>query len=94
MLPFLISVLAIWRVCHFIAYDSGPHNLMGELRNAMFRNSLEVYQWATCVSCSSVWFSLPVAILVFGNHVVLYWLALSAGAMIVEAAYAVLWKNS
>jgi len=90
---FLVSVLALWRVCHFLAHESGPFNVMEDYRYFIADVLPEGYEWITCVACSSVWLCFPPAYFLFNEHFLIYWLGLSAGVVLLEAAHAVLWKK-
>jgi hypothetical protein len=82
---FLLCCLACWRICHFIAKEDGPRYLMWDIRYNL--QDLEIWNLITCIACSSVWVSAPIALLVFSDHKFLYWLSISAVSMILEALY-------
>jgi len=83
-LPFLAGVLATWRVTHLVTAEDGPFNIVARLRAAAGGGF--VGQLMDCFYCASVWVAAPIACWVahgWSDRVVT-WLALSAGAILVE----------
>ena len=79
-----LGILAVWRVTHFLSKEDGPWDASVRLR-----------RWAgmgfwgrllDCFYCVSLWVSAPFAWLIGENarHTALLWLALSAGASLLE----------
>jgi len=86
MLYFLLSVLAVWRITHFVAKEDGPFDVVFLLRKkagSSFWGKL-----MDCFYCASIWTALP-----FGYWLgigwwerLLYWLAVSGAACLLEQA--------
>jgi len=92
---FILACLAVWRICNFIAHDEGPWQFMAEIRQRAYDNKhYSLYEWMTCVKCSSVWIAFPFAAFIapFG-WLIVTWLALSAVVILLEAVYGMLWKG-
>jgi hypothetical protein len=80
----ILGTLAVWRITHFLAVEAGPWDVIVRLRNflgAGFWGSL-----FACFYCLSLWVAAPVACLVGSGwkEKMLLWLALSAGAIVLE----------
>jgi hypothetical protein len=80
----LIAVLAVWRVTHLLWDEDGPWNILARLRrlagNGWFGTVLD------CFYCLSLWMAAPLGWL-WGHtwlERILLWLALSAGAILLE----------
>lgn len=81
---FALGVLATWRVSHLIAREEGPWDLVLKLRAKA--GSGVVGRLMDCPYCVSLWVAAPVGAW-FGDtwgRRGLWWLALSAGACLVE----------
>jgi hypothetical protein len=77
-------VLAVWRVTHLVQAEDGPFDLIVRLRS-LAGNGLPG-KLMDCFCCLSIWVALPAG-LYFGQDWCqrpLLWLALSAGAIILE----------
>jgi Protein of unknown function (DUF1360) len=81
---FFLATLVTWRVCHFLASEDGPWDVMARLR-AWLADSI-VGQLIDCFGCTSVWVAMPPAFFVSEGllKLVMTWLALSAGAFLLE----------
>jgi hypothetical protein len=80
----VLGVLAVWRATHLLHAEHGPWGLIARGRAASGRLGLgELFQ---CFFCLSLWTSAPVAFWLAPTWPgrVVAWLALSAGAIIVE----------
>jgi hypothetical protein len=80
----VLGILAVWRVTHLLQAEDGPWDLTLRLRRragAGFWGHL-----LDCFFCLSLWIAAPVAILIAERWLegVLLWLALSAGAILLE----------
>jgi hypothetical protein len=81
---YALGVLAVWRVTHLLYAEDGPWGIVVRLRE-----KAGVSFWGElldCFHCLSLWIALPLSIWLgnsFGQRLLL-WLALSAGAIIVE----------
>ena len=85
---FIISTLSVWRITHLLGKEDGPGNLIFLLRakaGAGFFGSL-----LDCFYCLSVWVALPLGIWLGNNWLekILYWIALSGAACLLEQATA------
>ncbi len=80
----VIGILALWRVTHLLAVESGPGDLIGKARRLAGTGSLG--ELVSCFYCLSVWLAAPLAYLLAENwpHRLLLWPALSAGAILLE----------
>jgi hypothetical protein len=79
-----LEVLAVWRVTHLLHAEHGPWGSLARLRAAATRRGLG--ELTGCFWCLSVWTALPFALWsapTWRGRVVV-WLALSAGAILVE----------
>ncbi len=81
---FLLGTLAIWRLTHLLNAEDGPGDVFVHLRRLAGEGFLG--QILDCFYCLSVWIAAPLAILMgkkLGERALL-WLALSAGAILLE----------
>lgn len=83
---FTLCLLAVWRITHLLGKEDGPFNIIYLLRKkagAGFWGKL-----MDCFYCLSIWTALPFGIWLGNNfwYVLLYWLALSGGACLLEQA--------
>ena len=82
----IIGTLSVWRVTHLLAAEDGPWQVMVRLRRqageGFFAELLD------CFYCLSIWIAAPVAWLIGEGwrERMLLWLALSAGAILLERA--------
>lgn len=79
-----LGVLAVWRLTHLFNAEDGPANLL-----VRFRHSVGVGFWGgllDCFYCLSLWMSIPFALWIGEGwrERFFLWLALSAGAIILE----------
>ena len=82
----VLGVLAAWRMTHLLNAEDGPWDLLVKLRrlagNGVFGRVLD------CFYCLSLWVSAPLAWLLgdgWKNRLLL-WLAISAGAILLQKA--------
>ena len=80
----LLGILAVWRVTHLLHAEDGPWNLLLRLRRsagAGFWGAL-----LNCFYCLSLWVAAPFAIGLGSGwkECLLFWLASSAGAILLE----------
>jgi hypothetical protein len=83
-MQFILAVLATWRVTHLLANEDGPWDIIVRLRRRLgdgVAGSL-----MDCYKCLSIWIAAPAAFLLSRRPVewVLYWLALSGAACLLE----------
>ncbi len=79
-----LGILCVWRITHLFVAEDGPAGIL-----ARFRRSLGDGFWGSlldCFYCLSLWMAAPVALLVEKEWKLrfLLWLALSAGAILLE----------
>ena len=81
---FIITVLVTWRITHLLSKEDGPFDIIYLLRKkagtGFFAKLLD------CFYCLSIWIALPLGIWL-GNiwwEKILYWLALSGAACLLE----------
>ena len=80
----VVGALAVWRVTHLLNAEDGPWEMSVRLRrwggDGFFGEALD------CFLCLSLWVAAPVAAMVSHGPLsdVLFWLALSAGAILLE----------
>jgi hypothetical protein len=82
---FILASLAVWRITHLLQAEDGPWDALVKLRalagDSFFGKLLD------CFYCLSLWTALPFAWLVEGwFHRVVFWLAASAAAILLERA--------
>ena len=82
----VLGVLAAWRMTHLLNAEDGPWDLLVKLRrlagNGVFGSVID------CFYCLSLWVSAPLAWLLgdgWKNRLLL-WLAISAGAILLQKA--------
>lgn len=81
MINFLVYTLAIWRITSFLTVETGPYSIFYKLRTYL-EDRIKTLE---CFWCTSVYVSLPFAILLTdGLNIVIYTLALSALAIIIN----------
>lgn len=81
----ILSALCVWRITHLLQAEDGPWHVIVKLRRAM--GSGFWGELLDCFNCLSLWVSAPFAVIV-GSSVlekILFWPALSAGAILLES---------
>ena len=81
---FVLGVFSVWRLTHLLHAEDGPWDLLARLRSRAGNGA-----WASlldCFYCLSLWTAAPIAFLIGGTwrHMVILWLALSAGAILID----------
>ena len=81
---FALSVLCVWRITHLLYAENGPGDLLVRLRR--FAGSGFAGKLLDCFYCLSLWVAAPLAFLVPETRLerLLWWPALSAGAILLE----------
>lgn len=81
---FMLSVLCVWRVTHLLQAEDGPGDLLSKLRR-MAGNGF-MGKLLDCFYCLSLWVAAPLAYWVAETRMerLLWWPALSAGAILLE----------
>lgn len=77
-LVLLMLVLATWRISYMLTLESGPFGVFERLRKLPNGGLL------TCIFCLSVWMAALMLVLYPVVPVVIYALAISAGALLVD----------
>ena len=83
---FLLGTLAVWRITHLLQAEDGPWDVVVHLRRRAGTGFWG--QLLDCFYCLSIWTAAPFAIFLgkTWSRKVLLWLALSAGAILLERA--------
>jgi hypothetical protein len=81
---FVLGVLAVWRVTHFLHVEHGPWGVLTRFREQAARIGLE--ELFACFYCLSFWTAAPAAwwLAATSPGKLVAWLALSAGAILIE----------
>jgi hypothetical protein len=81
---FTLSVLCVWRITHLLQAEDGPGDLLVRLRR--MAGSGFVGKLLDCFYCLSLWVAAPFAYFVPETRLerLLWWPALSAGAILLE----------
>jgi hypothetical protein len=81
---FFLAALATWRLCHLLANEDGPGDVVARLRRGL--GDTVFGQLVDCFGCLSVWIAIPLAFFVAEGplNLVLTWLALSGAAFLLE----------
>lgn len=81
---FTLSVLCVWRITHLLQAEDGPGDLLVRLRR--MAGSGFAGKLLDCFYCLSFWVAAPLAYLVPETRLerLLWWPALSAGAILLE----------
>lgn len=83
---FILLSLVVWRLTHLLSKEDGPFDIIFHIRKAagagFFGRMLD------CFYCLSVWIALPFGIYAGSKwwEQILYWLALSGAACLLEQA--------
>ncbi len=81
-----LGILGVWRITYFLHAEDGPWDLMARLRERLGTGAPG--KLLDCFYCLSLWIAAPLAYWI-GQSVperILLWLALSAGAILLERA--------
>jgi hypothetical protein len=84
LLQFLVAVLATWRVAHLLTQEDGPSDIVVRLRAHLGNSWLGTAM--DCFYCASIWVAIPMTIALQRpvGVSVMYWLALSGGACLLQ----------
>jgi hypothetical protein len=79
-----LGILGVWRVTHLLHAEDGPWELIARLRR--FAGAGVFGRAMDCFYCLSLWIAAPAAFILGQSRVEqgLLWLALSAGAILIE----------
>jgi len=84
IIPFVVIILAVWRITHLLQAEDGPWDLVFRLRKLM--GSGFFGHLMDCFYCLSIWVALPFGY-VFGDSMLnrfLLWMAFSGGAILLQ----------
>lgn len=88
LLFLVLSIFACYRLAQFIAFSDAPFGLMKRIRLFFGKKagaSKEHGFWwsmaelVNCPYCTGLWIALLLAIILFPDHIFLYWLAIAGG---------------
>ena len=84
----VVAVLATWRLCHLIAHEDGPFDMIVRLRHAA--GTGPAGRLMDCPYCLSLWIAVPFASLIATGWAagIMLWLAISGGTCLVEQVFA------
>lgn len=74
----IVIALAIFRISYLLVEDYGPYNVFGKLRH---RTQEYNFIDLDCFSCTSIYVSLPFALL--NDSWLIYWMGYSAAALLI-----------
>jgi Protein of unknown function (DUF1360) len=79
-----LGVLAVWRITHLFNAEDGPANLLVRFRRLAGQRFLG--KLLDCLYCLSLWMAIPLALWIGEGwrERFFLWLALSAGAIMLE----------
>jgi hypothetical protein len=91
---FVLAMLGTWRLAHLLSMEDGPWNCFVRLR--LLVSSRFGANLLDCFLCVSVWVSAPLAIWIGADakERFLLWLAISAGAILLERSSSAQETNS
>lgn len=89
---FFLITLAVWRITALLVYEAGPFDLLARIRDLLGVRYDEnskctgnvLARMLCCFKCMSVWIALAAAVLYFRNEWVVYTLAISASAIVID----------
>ena len=84
----VLFVLAVWRITHLISKEDGPFDIMYIIRKKAGAGFLG--KLMDCFYCTSVWVALPFGLWAGDGwpEKLLYWVAISGAACLLEQATA------
>lgn len=82
-LKFIVGALAAWRVSFLLVREQGPWGTVAAMRAALQRSRANVL---SCVKCTGMWISLPIALFVTEGHVerLVTWLGLAGVVALID----------
>jgi len=85
---FVLAVLALWRLTHLLSKEDGPFDLIYHFRRRLGEGFFG--RLLDCFYCLSIWMALPIGVWLGTDwkEKILYWLALSGAACLLEQATA------
>lgn len=94
LLFLILSILAVYRIAEFVAYDDAPFGLMKRLREYLGKKAAggrkygiwwSLAELIHCPYCIGLWAALIIAIIFFADHFLLYWLAIAGSQSFLES---------
>ena len=82
----VVGILGVWRITHLLSAENGPGDLFLRLR--LFLGRSLAGQAIECFDCLSLWVAIPFALALGASWLdrLLWWPALSGGAMVIYRA--------
>lgn len=93
LLYLVLSVFATYRIAQFVVYDDAPFALMKRAKAWLgkkaagarkYRIWWSLAELVNCPYCVGLWIALIIAVVLFPNHIFLYWLAIAGGQSFLE----------
>ena len=89
-----VSIMATWRLCHLVAGEDGPFDIVVRVRRRAGNGA-----WGRlmdCPYCLSLWFAAPFAMVMASGWLaaIILWLAISGGACLIEQLAAMVRSRS
>ena len=95
MTEFILLSFVVWRLTYMVVEESGPYKMFDKARNLFFvtvKTPVEelrkpkniVGELFECFYCTSFWLSLLVVLFAHPPSPVLYWIACSGTAILIE----------
>ena len=86
LVALVVGILGVWRITHLLSAENGPGDLFLRLR--LFLGRSLAGQAIACFDCLSLWVAIPFALALSANWLdrLLWWPALSGGAMVIYRA--------
>jgi hypothetical protein len=76
----LFIPLAVWRLSSMLSNEDGPFDVFKDIRESAPKNS-----GIDCLWCVSIWIALPFALIFHFDQFIIYWLAYSAIAILINS---------
>lgn len=91
-LLFIVSIMAIWRIVSLLLYEEGPFAIFERLRARVYQLEDKpggISRGFGCFDCMSIWVSIAISSLLFGDlpNLLMYILSLSTGAIMLNTLY-------
>lgn len=89
----LIGMLAVWRATYMLQEEKGPLEIFSRLQAWFWSEPHReggLKDGLRCFNCTSVWLAFFAALVIEHSNIglfILYWLAISGGAMVIGKLY-------
>jgi hypothetical protein len=82
--PWVLAVLATWRLTHLLVREDGPFDVVARARAALGHGLLG--RMADCFNCTSLWVAIPFSLWISTEplEALVLWLAVSGAACLCE----------